>query len=77
MSIYNGWTKEISREQKAMNKAVSFASNAELLAWHNAIGQAYRIASLFAGHDVIVDVPADFDTVQKEIFRRQNAGEWN
>lgn len=77
MTIYNGWTKEISDEQRRANRACALASNAELLTWRNALRQAERIAALFTGYTVTLDIPADFDTVQSEIIRRQNAGEWN
>lgn len=77
MNLYNGWTKEISSEQRKANRACALASNADLLAWHNALRQAARIAALFVGFEVAVACPADFDTVQSEIIRRQNAGEWN
>lgn len=52
------------------------ASNAQLLEWHQAWKVYEGIHAIFPGQYVRPDCPADADTIQAEIFRRMDKGEW-
>jgi ribosomal protein L20A (L18A) len=75
MNYYNGWTKEISSEQRAMNRACANASNEQLLEWYRDLSVRRRVERTFAVYIEIVKLPADLETVTRELFRRLETGE--